>query len=73
MKHHYAVVGLQESDHINVLSLEQPTGVGHAIRPDKTQRQYRVYWCEDPMPTEFDAAIAAVNGRVTLRLELLKW
>jgi hypothetical protein len=49
MKHHYAVVGLQESDAINVLSLEQPTFVGCTIRPDETPRQYRVYWCEDPM------------------------
>jgi hypothetical protein len=73
MKYHYAVTGLQESDGINVLSLPQPAAVGHIIQPDDTPRRYRVYWCEDPMPTELDAAFAAVNDRVTLRLELRKW
>jgi hypothetical protein len=71
--YHYAVVGLQESDRINVLSLEQRTSVGCIIRPDHTPREYRNYWCKDPMPTEYDAASAALDGEVTLRLELVKW
>jgi hypothetical protein len=71
--YHYAVVGLQESERINVLSLEQRTSVGCIIRPDHTPREYRTYWCEDPMPTDYDAASAALDKKVTLRLELVKW
>jgi hypothetical protein len=71
--YHYAVVGLQESERINVLSLEQRTSVGCIIRPDHTPREYRAYWCEAAVPTEDDAASSALDNKVMLRLELVKW
>ena len=72
-KYHYAVVGLQEHNRINVMSMEQRTSVGNILKSDQSPCEYRVYWCDEPMPRELDAAFAAVNDKVTLRLELVKW
>jgi hypothetical protein len=70
MQRHYSVVGLQEPGGMNVLSLEQKTLVGNILRFEETGQQYRVVCCEDPLPTEFDAACLAINGRVSLRVAL---
>jgi hypothetical protein len=73
MDYHYAIVGLQEPTHDNVMSLEQKAAIGNYLRVDGTQRQYRVLWCDEPKPTAFDAALLAVNNRVTLRVVLDRW
>jgi len=64
----YSVAGLHEPDKMNVLSLEQQAVIGNTFRSDESGNMYRVLWCDEPLPTEFDAANLAINGRVTLRV-----
>ena len=64
----YAVAGLQEPGKMNVLSLERQAIIGNTFRFDETGNAYKVLWCDEPLPTEFDAANLAINGRVTLRV-----
>ncbi len=66
--HNYAVAGLQEPGKMNVLSLEQQAIIGNTFRFDETGNAYEVLWCDEPLPTEFDAARLAIDGRVTLRV-----
>jgi hypothetical protein len=70
MKYHYAIAGLQEPERINVMSMEQPTAVGNYLKVDGASRRYRVWWCKGPLPTERDAAYAALDGQFTLRVAL---
>lgn len=69
--YNYAVSGLQEPDKMNVLSLEQKTSRGNTFRFDDTGNHYRVTSCGEPSATEFDAANLALNGTVTLTVELM--
>jgi hypothetical protein len=66
--HNYAVAGLQEPGKMNVLSLEQQAIIGNTFQFDETGNAYEVLWCDEPLPTEFDAARLAIDGRVTLRV-----
>jgi hypothetical protein len=66
--HNYAVAGLQEPGKMNVLSLEQQAVIGNTFKFDETGNVYKVLWCDKPLPTEFDAARLAIDGRVTLRV-----
>jgi hypothetical protein len=40
--------------------------IGNTFRFDETGNVYKVLWCDKPLPTEFDAARLAIDGRVTL-------
>jgi hypothetical protein len=66
--YNYAVEGLQEPGKMNVLSLEQQAVIGNTFRFDETGNAYKVLWCDEPLPTEFDAACLAINGPTTLRV-----
>jgi hypothetical protein len=66
--HNYSVSGLQEPGKMNVLSLERQAVIGNTFRFDETGNAYEVLWCDKPLPTEFDAATLAINGRVTLKV-----
>jgi hypothetical protein len=66
--HNYAVAGLQEPGKMNVLSLERQAIIGNTFRFDETGNAYKVLWCDEPLPTEFDAARLAIDGRITLRV-----
>jgi hypothetical protein len=66
--HNYSVAGLQEPGKMNVLSLEQQAVIGNTFQFDETGNAYKVLWCDEPLPTEFDAARLAIDGRVTLRV-----
>ncbi|HXM93147.1 MAG TPA: hypothetical protein VOA64_02660 [Candidatus Dormibacteraeota bacterium] len=70
MDYHYAIVGLQEPTHDNVMSLDQKAAVGNYLRVEATNRQYRIVWCDEPKPTAFEAACLAINDKVTLRVVL---
>ena len=64
--HNYAVSGLREPGKMNVLSLEQKTAKGRTLLFEETGNEYVVLSCGEPLPTEFDAACLAINGRITL-------
>jgi hypothetical protein len=69
--YNYSVSGLQEPGKMNVLSLEQRTSKGNTFGFDVTGNRYVVTSCGEPLPTEFDAANLAINGTVTLTVELV--
>jgi hypothetical protein len=69
--HNYSVSGLKEPGKMNVLSLEQKPSKGNTFRFDETGQLYIVTWCDEPRKTEFDAALLAINGVVTLRVKLV--
>jgi hypothetical protein len=73
MDYHYAIVGLQEPTHDNVMSLEQKASVGNYLQVEATGRQYRIVWCGEPKPTAFEAACLAINNQATLRVVLNRW
>jgi hypothetical protein len=66
--YNYAVAGLQEPGKMNVLSLENKTAIGNTFRFDDTGNIYKVLWCDEPQPTEFDAARLAIDGSASLKV-----
>jgi hypothetical protein len=70
MKYHYAITGLQEPNDVNVMSLEQKTFEGCTLKSDETENLYRVVRCGEPFETKREATLHAVNGKVTLWVEL---
>jgi hypothetical protein len=66
--YNYSVAGLQEPGKMNVLSLESKTAIGNTLRFDDTDNIYEVLWCDEPQPTEFDAARLAIDGRISLKV-----
>jgi hypothetical protein len=70
-KFHYSAAGFQEPVDINVMSLEQKSAVGNLIKWDETGNVYRVIECRDPFESELEAGSAAIEGSITMKVELV--